>query len=57
MLVVLRRSVRVDSTHLRVIAPASNTVPLEEMSQQWQAVGNTVSDLTGQRFEPQTFRS
>ena len=23
------------------------------MSQRWQAVGNTVSDLTGPRFEPQ----
>ena len=27
------------------------------MFQQRQAVGNTVSDLTGPRFEPQTFRS
>ena len=27
------------------------------MSQRWQAVGNTVSDLTGPRFEPQTFHS
>ena len=27
------------------------------MLQQWQAVGNTLSDLTCQRFEPQTFRS
>ena len=26
------------------------------MSQQWRAVGNNVSDLTCQRFEPQTFR-
>ena len=24
------------------------------MSQRWRAVGNTVSDLTGPRFEPQT---
>ena len=29
----------------------------EEMSQQWRAVGNTVSDLTGSRFELQTCRS
>ena len=29
-----------------------NTVPFEEMSQWWRAVGNTVSDLTGPRFEP-----
>ena len=34
-----------------------NTVPFEEMSQQWQAIGNTVSDLTDPRFEPQTYRS
>ena len=34
-----------------------NTAPFEEMSQRWQAVGNTVSNLTGPRFEPQTSRS
>ena len=34
-----------------------NTASLEEMSQRWRAVGNTVSDLTGARFEPQTSRS
>ena len=34
-----------------------NTAPFEEMSQRWLAVGNTVSDLTGQRFESQTSRS
>ena len=27
------------------------------MLQRWRTVGNTVSDLTSQRFEPQTFRS
>ena len=27
------------------------------MLQRYQAVGNTASDLTGPRFEPQTFRS
>ena len=27
-----------------------------EMLQRWRAVGNTVSDLTGPRFEPQIFR-
>ena len=32
------------------------TAPFEEMSQQWLAVGNTESDLTDPRFEPQTFR-
>ena len=31
-----------------------NTAPFEEMSMRWRAVGNTVSDLTGPRFEPQT---
>ena len=30
---------------------------MEEKSQQWRAVGNTVSDLTGPRFEPYTSRS
>ena len=35
----------------------NNTAPFEEMLQQWRAVGNTVSDLTGSRFEPQTSRS
>ena len=34
-----------------------NTAPFEEKSQRWRAVGNTVSDLTGPRFEPQTSRS
>ena len=34
-----------------------NTAPLEEMLQRWRVVGNTVSDLTGPRFEPQIFRS
>ena len=33
------------SAHLCVIAPASNTAPFEEMSQQWRVVGNTVYDL------------
>ena len=27
---------------------------IEELSQRWRAVGNTVSDLTGSSFEPQT---
>ena len=34
-----------------------NTAPFEEMSQRRRAVGNSVSDLTGPRFEPQTSRS
>ena len=31
-----------------------NIAPFEEMPQRWRAVGNTVSDLTSPRFEPQT---
>ena len=42
--------------HLRVIA-AGNTAPFEEMLQRWQAVGNTVFDLTGPGFQPQSSRS
>ena len=38
------------STSLR----PGNTASIEEMSQRWQAVGNTVSNLTGPRFEPRT---
>ena len=34
-----------------------NTAFFEEMSQWWQAVDSTVSDLTSPRFEPQTCRS
>ena len=34
-----------------------NTASFEEMSQRWRDVGNTVFDLTGPRFEPQTSRS
>ena len=32
-----------------------NTASFKGMLQRWQAVGNTVFDLTGLRFEPQTF--
>ena len=28
-----------------------NTTPFEEMTQRWRAVGDTVSDLSGPRFE------
>ena len=57
MLALLRRSVEgVCGAHLHVIAPG-NTVPFQEMPQRWRVVGNTVSDLTGPRFEPQTYRS
>ena len=34
-----------------------NRAPSEEMLQQWRAVGNKVSNLTGPRFESQTSRS
>ena len=34
-----------------------NTAPFKEISQGWRDVGNTVSDLTSPRFEPQTSRS
>ena len=34
-----------------------NTAPFEEKSQRWRAVGNTVSNLTSPRFEPQISRS
>ena len=34
-----------------------NTAYFEEMPQRLRAVGNTASDLTGPRFEPQTSRS
>ena len=34
-----------------------NIASFEETSQRWRVVGNTVSDLTGPRFEPQTSRS
>ena len=32
------------------------TAPFEEMSQWWQTVGKTDSDLTGSKFESQTSR-
>ena len=35
----------------------SNTAPFEEMWQRWRAIGSTMSDLTGSRFEPLTFCS
>ena len=34
-----------------------NTALSEEMLQRWRAVGNSLSDLTGPRFEPQTSHS
>ena len=48
---------RVGGAHLHVIAPAGSLAPIEEMPQRSRAVGNTVSDLIGPRFEPQTSHS
>ena len=42
--------------HLRVIAPAADTARFEQLTQRRRAVGNTVSSLTGLKFEAQTFR-
>ena len=36
---------------------ACNTALFEKMSKRWRAVGNTVSELTGPRFKPQTSHS
>ena len=34
--------------------PLGSTASFEETSQRWRVVGNTVSNLTGPRFEPET---
>ena len=39
-------------THLRGLAPGQHSP--EKTSQRWQAVGDTASDLTDPRIEPQT---
>ena len=41
--------------HLRGLAPGHHS--FEEMSQQWPAIDDTVSDLTEQGIEPQTSRT
>ena len=38
-------------------AQATQLRPFQEMLQWWRAIGNTVSDLISQRFEPKTSRS
>ena len=43
--------------NFRVAGPTGNTALFEVMSQRWRAIDNTVSDLTGVRFEPQTSHS
>ena len=42
---------------ISAIVPVGNTATFKEMLQQRQAVGNTVSNLTGPRFEPHIFHS
>ena len=42
-------------THLCGLGPGQHSC--EETSQRWQAVGNTVFDLTGPGIESQTFRT
>ena len=42
--------------YIRSIHPGS-AVPFEKVSQRWRAVGSTVFNLTGPRFELQTSRS
>ena len=49
-----RTASRGGGAHLRVIVPAGNTAPFEEMFQQWRAVDTIAFDLTGPRFESQT---
>ena len=52
LLAVLRRNVQqVGRVNLATLRPG-NTAPIEKMSQRWQAVGETASDLTALRFEP-----
>ena len=57
VLAVIRRSGNELVGPISASLRPGNTAPFEEMSQRWRSVGNTVSDLTGPRFEPQTSRS
>ena len=47
---------RVCGAYLHVITSAGKTASFEEMLGWWQAVGITVFDLTGPRFEPEVSR-
>ena len=47
---------RVGGAHLTSLRPGS-TASFQEMLQQWRAVGKTMSNLNGTRFEPRTYRS
>ena len=42
--------------HISASFRPGNTAPFEEMLHRWPAVDYAVPDLTGPRFEPQTFR-
>ena len=46
---------RVSRAHLRGLAPEQHSS--EGTSKRWRAIGDSVSDLTGPRFEPQIFRT
>ena len=57
MLAVLHKRVyQVYEANLRIIAPGKQN-SFQRNVQRLRAVGNTVSNLTGPRFEPQTSRS
>ena len=53
-------NLRITNYRMKVFPPRisqSSVAPFQDMLQRWQAVGKTVSDLTGPRFEPPTSRS
>ena len=52
VLAVLGRSVQRVGGAIYASLHLCNTASLVEMSQRWQAVGNTLSDFTDPRFEP-----
>ena len=57
MLAELCQSVQqVCGAHFHVIVPARSIAHFQKISQRWRAVGNTVSNLTGRIFKPQTCR-
>ena len=43
--------------HISASLRPGNSAPFEIISHRWRGVGNTKSDLTNPKFEPQTFRS
>ena len=52
---MIRRSVQRVVAHFRGLAPGQRSSA--KTSQRWQVVGDTVSDLTCPRIEPETSRS